>query len=166
MKIRIAAIGQISGSPEAELFNTYLDRAKASGRAIGITDVMVTELRGGKGLSGDKRIAFDQNAIDDTLAKLRGNAPNSRLILLDERGQNISSTEFATHIGSWRDQAIDQTCFVLGGPDGFNDRQRQNADFLISLGRMSWPHLLARALLMEQIWRAISILSNHPYHRS
>jgi 23S rRNA (pseudouridine1915-N3)-methyltransferase len=166
MKIRIAAIGQINGSPEGELFDTYLDRAKASGRSIGITDVLVTELRGGKGLSGDKRIAFDQNAIDETITKLRAGAPTSRIILLDERGKNISSTDFANQIGAWRDQAIDQACFILGGPDGFSDQQRQDADLLISLGRMSWPHLLARSLVMEQIWRAISILSNHPYHRA
>jgi len=166
MKIHIAAIGQINGSPEGELFATYYDRAKASGRAIGIADVIITELRGGKGLSGDKRISFDQNSIDETITKLRTSTPNSRIILLDERGKNFSSIEFSSQIGTWRDQAIDQICFVLGGPDGFGEQQRQSADLLISIGRMSWPHLLARTLLMEQIWRAISILSNHPYHRA
>lgn len=166
MKIRIAAIGQINGSLEGELFATYLDRAKASGRSIGVTDVLITELRGGKGLSGDKRISFDQNSLDETITKLRAATPNSRIILLDERGKNISSADFASQIGTWRDQAIDQICFVLGGPDGFSEQQRQSADLLISLGRMSWPHLLARTLLMEQIYRAISILNNHPYHRA
>lgn len=165
MKIRIAAIGQISGSPESALLETYLDRAKMSGRAIGISDVAISELRGGKGLSGSKRIAFDQNAIDQLLAKIKATSPNSRIILLDERGKNISSTAFATELGTWRDQGAEQVCFVIGGPDGFNDQQRQNADMLLSLGKMSWPHLLARVLLTEQIWRAISILSNHPYHR-
>jgi 23S rRNA (pseudouridine1915-N3)-methyltransferase len=92
--------------------------------------------------------------------------PNSRTVLLDERGQNLSSEAFAALLGKWRDDGVRETRFLIGAADGHGDALRQNADLLIAFGAMTWPHMLARAMLAEQLWRATSILAGHPYHRS
>jgi 23S rRNA (pseudouridine1915-N3)-methyltransferase len=86
-------------------------------------------------------------------------------VLLDEKGQQLSSSAFAARLGQWRDNGMRECRFLIGAADGFDDVQRAQADLLIAFGRMTWPHLLARAMLAEQLWRATSILANHPYHR-
>jgi 23S rRNA (pseudouridine1915-N3)-methyltransferase len=89
-----------------------------------------------------------------------------RTVLLDERGQMLDSEAFAARIGQWRDEGVRELRFAIGAADGFSDSDRAGADLLIAFGRMVWPHMLARAMLAEQLWRAASILSGHPYHRS
>lgn len=89
-----------------------------------------------------------------------------RTVLLDERGQDLSSEELASHIGRWRDDGVRETRFVLGAADGHSEAERAEADLLLAFGRATWPHLLARAMLMEQLYRASTILAGHPYHRS
>lgn len=88
-----------------------------------------------------------------------------RRVLLDERGEQLGSVAFAGRLAAWRDDGVRETCFLIGGANGFNDAARAAADLLLSFGRATWPHLLARAMLAEQLWRATSILANHPYHR-
>ena len=87
------------------------------------------------------------------------------VIMLDETGKQMTSRGFARQISDWQDKGMAQASFVIGGADGLTDALRARADVTLSLGQMTWPHMLARALLCEQIWRAISILTNHPYHR-
>ena len=87
-------------------------------------------------------------------------------MLLDDRGPALSSEAFAEKLGQWRDTGIREVRFVLGAADGHGDQARAEADLLLSFGAMTWPHLLARAMLAEQLWRATSILAGHPYHRS
>ena len=89
----------------------------------------------------------------------------SRLILLDEKGENLPSMAFAERLGRWRDDGVREVRFMLGAADGFDDAARAEADLLVSFGRATWPHLMARAMLAEQLFRATSILANHPYHR-
>ncbi len=89
----------------------------------------------------------------------------SKTILLDEKGEKLSSTEFAAMLGKWRDDGVSEVRFCLGAADGFDEEDRASADRLIAFGRATWPHLLARAMLAEQLYRATSILANHPYHR-
>ena len=92
--------------------------------------------------------------------------PRSRTMLLDERGELLDSAGLAGRIGRWRDDGVATLRFVLGRDDGFSDAERAGADGLLSLGRMTWPHMFARAMLAEQLWRSAAILSGHPYHRA
>ena len=89
-----------------------------------------------------------------------------REVLLDERGRQLSSEEFAALLGRWRDEGVRETRFLIGAADGHGNAMRDKADLLIAFGNMTWPHMLARAMLVEQLWRATSILAGHPYHRS
>ena len=90
---------------------------------------------------------------------------NSVSIALDERGQLLSSTELASKLETWRDTGKREARFLIGAADGHEDEGRASADLLLSFGRATWPHMLARAMLAEQLFRATSILANHPYHR-
>jgi 23S rRNA (pseudouridine1915-N3)-methyltransferase len=90
----------------------------------------------------------------------------SREVLLDERGRQLSSEEFAALLGRWRDEGVREARFLIGAADGHGDAARKKADLLLAFGAMTWPHLMARAMLAEQLWRATSILAGHPYHRS
>jgi 23S rRNA (pseudouridine1915-N3)-methyltransferase len=85
--------------------------------------------------------------------------------MLDEKGETLASAAFAEKLGRWRDDGVRETRFLIGAADGFDDAARAGADLLFSFGRATWPHMLARAMLAEQLWRATSILANHPYHR-
>lgn len=138
MLLHIVARGKIGRSPEAELVDRYLKRLQWPTR--------LTELpeRGGK---------------------LPDLPPNSVRIVLDERGRALASTELAKRLESWRDGGKREARFLIGAADGHNDEERTAADLLLSFGPATWPHLLVRAMLAEQLFRATSILANHPYHR-
>lgn len=99
-------------------------------------------------------------------ALLQAVPAGARVIVCDERGKNMGSETFAHHLGRWQDDGIKQVVFLLGGADGHTDQLRARADLLISFGCMTWPHMLARVMLIEQIYRAQQILANHPYHRA
>lgn len=140
MRIRLFVRGRIGQSPEAELVQRYLKRVP--------WDVDVTEWpdKGGPGFPpADGQV---------------------RTILLDERGKDMDSAAFASRIGTWRDDGVRELRFGIGAADGFDEATRASADLLIAFGRMTWPHMMARAMLAEQLWRAASILSGHPYHRA
>ncbi len=138
MLLHVVARGRIGRGPEAELVDRYLKR-------VG-WPVRVTEL-------------------PDTGGKLPAVDPGTRIVLLDEKGDQPGSMAFAEKLGRWRDDGVREVRFMLGAADGFGDAERAGADWLIAFGRMTWPHLMARAMLAEQLWRATSILSGHPYHR-
>ena len=87
------------------------------------------------------------------------------LVLLDEKGEQLSSTTFAEKLGRWRDDGLREARFLIGAADGFAEAERGQADLLLAFGKATWPHLLARAMLAEQLWRAVSIIAGHPYHR-
>jgi len=136
--LHIVARGKIGRSPENELVDRYL-----------------------------KRIPWPTQMSE--LPDRDGSEPNfpsnSVRILLDERGKALSSTELAARLEKWRDDGKREARFVIGGADGHGDKARSEADLLLSFGPATWPHLLARAMLAEQLFRAVSILANHPYHR-
>lgn len=138
MLLHIVARGRIGRSPEAELVDRYLKRVTLPTR--------VTEL-------------------PDTGGKMPAVEPGTRIVMLDEKGENIPSRVFAERIQAWREDGVRETRFLIGAADGFDDDARAGADLLISYGRATWPHMMARAMLAEQLWRATSILANHPYHR-
>ena len=138
MKLHIVARGRIGRSPEAELVDRYLKR-------IG-WPTQVTEL-------------------PESGGRLPAPADNAVTILLDEKGEALGSVDLAKRLERWRDEGRREARFLIGGADGFSDDDRKAADLLLSFGRATWPHLLARAMLAEQLWRSTSILANHPYHR-
>ncbi len=138
MLLHIVARGKIGRSSEAELVERYLSRVPWPTRVSELPD------RGG---TSPKAV------------------PNSITVALDERGQALSSIEFARRLETWRDGGTREVRFLIGAADGLGEHERASADLLLSFGAATWPHLLARAMLAEQLFRATSILANHPYHR-
>ncbi|HYI40059.1 MAG TPA: 23S rRNA (pseudouridine(1915)-N(3))-methyltransferase RlmH [Allosphingosinicella sp.] len=138
MKLHIIARGKIGRSPEAELVERYLKRIPWPTR--------ITEL-------------------PESGGRLPAAVENSVTVLLDEKGEALGSLDLAKRLERWRDEGRREARFLIGGADGFSDEERSSADLLLSFGRATWPHLLARAMLAEQLWRSTSILANHPYHR-
>jgi len=160
MKILIAAIGKKRGGPEQALIDDYLDRAGGFGRRIGVSAVSLFETDAPKSLSGDAL----KNREGELL--LKAVPDGAKVIVLDEKGESLSSEDFAALLAAWRDGGADDVAFLIGGADGHGANVRARADKILSMGAMTWPHMLARAMLTEQIYRAMTILSGHPYHRS
>lgn len=138
MLLHIVARGKIGRSPEAELVDRYLKRVSWANKITELPD------RGGA------IPALPSNAI---------------VVLLDERGKALASSEFAQLLERWRDDGKREARFLIGGADGHDEAERAEASLLLSLGPATWPHLLVRAMLAEQLYRATSILAGHPYHR-
>ncbi|HEU5481769.1 MAG TPA: 23S rRNA (pseudouridine(1915)-N(3))-methyltransferase RlmH [Sphingomicrobium sp.] len=138
MLLHIVARGKIGRSPEADLVDRYLKRIALPTKVTELPD------------SGRAAPVLPQNSVS---------------ILLDERGQALSSMELAHLLERWRDGGKREARFVIGGAEGHAERDRSDADLLLSFGPATWPHLLVRAMLAEQLFRATSILANHPYHR-
>jgi 23S rRNA (pseudouridine1915-N3)-methyltransferase len=143
MLLHIIARGRIGRSPEADLVERYA-RRMATGT---LGTIRVTELpdRGG--------------TLPPAATGL------VRTVVLDERGRQLASSEFAHLLARWRDDGVREARFLIGAADGHDDASRGSADLLLGFGPMTWPHMLARAMLAEQLWRATSIASGHPYHR-
>ena len=138
MLLHVIAHGRIGRGPEAELVDRYLGRISWPTRITELPD------RGGR---------------------MPPPPPAAVTVVLDEKGATLGSMAFAERLGRWRDEGRREVRFLLGAADGFGEETRRSADLLLGLGAMTWPHLLARAMLAEQLWRAVSILSGHPYHR-
>lgn len=155
MRLVLVAVGRLKKGPEAALVGDYLDRFAKAARGLGLPPVELVELDDRKGGGMASEAALIARAIPDGAA----------LVVMDERGAQPTSPEFAQRLAGWRDQARD-VCFVIGGADGIDPALRDRADLAISFGRMVWPHMLARVMLAEQIYRAATILSGSPYHRS
>lgn len=138
MRLHIIARGKIGRSAESDLVDRYLGRLNWPHSLTELPD------RGGR---------------------VPAAPPASRTVVLDEQGRILSSADFAALLGEWRDQGVRETRFMLGAADGFSEAERAAADLVLSFGRMTWPHLMARAMLAEQLYRATTILAGHPYHR-
>lgn len=154
MRVEILAVGRMkAGTPERELVSRYLGRAAAAGRALGLTGFEVAE------------VAEGRDAVAEARGLVARMPAGARRIVLDERGRALSSRELADRIAGWRDDGAPAAAFLIGGADGHDASLRQGADLLLSLGPMTWPHQLVRALIAEQLYRAVTILGGHPYHR-
>jgi 23S rRNA (pseudouridine1915-N3)-methyltransferase len=158
MKLLIAGIGRLKAGPERDLFQHYADRLNAAGRGVGIGPLEFIELPEARG--GSKA----QRTLDEA-ARLIARAGDSHRIVLDETGKGLSSRAFAQALQVARDGGIRRVAFLLGGADGHGHAARDCADLLLSLGPMTLPHGLARIVLAEQIYRAITLIAGHPYHR-
>ena len=158
MRLTLASIGKLRDGPERDLFDRYWQRLEASGRRISLGPCNLIELPESRAASAEARTADEAQRL---VAKLG----DSRLVVLDERGKSISSDAFATLIRRQRDAGTQSMSFVIGGPDGHGTALRDRASELISFGAMTMPHGLVRVVLAEQLYRAATIISGHPYHR-
>lgn len=158
MRIAIAAVGRMKSGPERELVARYLDRAAMSGKPLALTGFDVTELNESRAGSPAARKAEEARGLRATL-------PDGIIVTLDERGKSISSEAFAAQLGRWRDDGRPAIGFVIGGADGIDPDFVRAADLVLSFSPMVWPHQLVRIMLAEQLYRATTILSGHPYHR-
>ena len=161
MQLIVFAVGRMKKGPEQELAERYLGRLGKAGPSIGLNFGGVTEIAESRAGTAGQRKA-DESA--QCLALLDDRA--TTLVALDETGQSLSSEDFAGRIGRMRDAGTRRVVLAIGGPDGHAAELLQRADLTLSLGRMTWPHQIARILLAEQLYRAVSILSGHPYHRA
>jgi 23S rRNA (pseudouridine1915-N3)-methyltransferase len=155
MKVHINAVGRLRAGPEAALIADYTTRFDRTGRALGLGPLTLSEVEDKKG-GGMKAEAV---LLERALPK------GAVIVTMDERGKLLSSPDFADKLASWRDAGRSDVAFVIGGADGIDPSLRAQADFSISLGKMVWPHMLVRAMLTEQLYRAASILAGSPYHR-
>ncbi len=155
MRVTICAVGRLRAGAEKSLIDDYLDRFDRTGRPLGLGPARVVEVedrkRGGmRAEAGLLRRVLPKGAVTCTL---------------DERGKALSSPEFAALLARWRDDGRQDLALLIGGADGLDPGLRAGADFSLSLGRMVWPHMLARVMLAEQLYRAATILAGRPYHR-
>lgn len=151
MRIEIIAVGRARAGPERDLYNVWLRRIR--------WPVNLREVEEKRPLPADRLKAREAELL---LAALPGDAP---LVALDETGRDLSSQAFAERLGDWRDGGRPAIAFVIGGAGGLDPVVTGRADLVLSFGRLTWPHMLVRAMLAEQIYRAQQILAGHPYHR-
>ena len=156
MRVHICAVGRLRAGPERDLLDDYLTRFERTGRALGLT------------LGGMHEVEDKKGGGMEAEAKLLSRAlPQGAIIAaLDERGKVMTSPDFAARLAGFRDQGQGDLAFVIGGADGIASALRNSADFKLSFGQMVWPHMLARVMLSEQLYRAASILAGSPYHRT
>jgi len=160
MRLWIYAIGSMRGTPEGEMCEDFCDRARKLGRNMGFAAVTLEELSVSRHRDADSR-------MKDEAARLASRLPEgAHVVLLDARGKGMTSEDFAEMLGSLRDVGTKDLAFVIGGPDGLSPLPCKTAGRSLAFGPQTWPHLLARALLTEQIYRAVTILAGHPYHRA
>ena len=148
LAIDILAGGRAKSAPETVLAESYLMRARDAGRALGLTSFVLAEY--------DER---RPERIFETVASV------PLVIALDERGKSLSSEELSRELARWRDAGEPRALFVIGGPDGLTAEVKRRARATLAFGTQTWPHLLVRTMLAEQLYRAVTILSGHPYHR-
>lgn len=152
MDISILAVGKQKAGPELDLLNRYVKQTRWK--------VSVHEYEDKKAGSVSERMAREGEAL---LAKT---GSDTKVVVLDERGKTMGSADFAKMLKKWEDEGVSHTAFLIGGADGHGDAVRQQADVLLAFGQMTWPHMLVRVMLAEQIYRAKTIVDGHPYHRA
>jgi 23S rRNA (pseudouridine1915-N3)-methyltransferase len=160
MRLVIIAIGRLKQGPERELAERYRERFDDIGRKLGFRGLEIHEIPESRAGDAVRRMAEEAAAISAAIPE------KSVLVALDERGDSIDSSVFARHLGRWRDQSAANTIFVIGGADGLSPELRRKAQLSIAFGSATWPHQMVRVMLLEQIYRAATILAGHPYHRA
>lgn len=160
MKIGICAVGRMKAGPEKDLAGRYLDRFAKAARPLGLEFAGIHEIVESRSRTADERRR-------DEAERLRGAFPEGgAVIALDERGSAIGSEDFAARLAALRDGGHRALTVVIGGPDGLDPSIRGQAELVLSFGALTWPHQLVRIMLAEQLYRAATILSGHPYHRA
>jgi 23S rRNA (pseudouridine1915-N3)-methyltransferase len=159
MRLIVIAVGRMKQGPERELAERYRKRFDEIGRKLGLRGLEIREVSESRAREAQARIAEEAAAISALVPE------NSVLVALDEHGDNIDSAGLARHLGCFRDQSVANTVFVIGGADGLSPELRAKQKLELAFGTATWPHQLVRVMLLEQLYRAATILSGHPYHR-
>jgi 23S rRNA (pseudouridine1915-N3)-methyltransferase len=159
MRLLIAAVGRLKAGPERELLARYLERANAAGKTLSLAPLEIAEISESPAQTAAKRKADEAKGLVAALPE------KAKRIALDERGKSLSSEEFAKILARFRDDGAGCTALIIGGADGLDESLRNKADLTLGYGAATFPHQIVRILLAEQIYRAITILSGHPYHR-
>ncbi len=160
MRLLVVSIGRLKQGPERELAERYRERFEDIGRKLGFRGLEIDEISESRARDAATRIAEEAAAISAAIPE------KSVLVALDERGKSIDSVTFARELGRWRDDGIADTIFTIGGADGLSPDLQRRANLRIAFGSATWPHQMVRVMLLEQIYRAATILSGHPYHRA
>ncbi|MBX9822974.1 23S rRNA (pseudouridine(1915)-N(3))-methyltransferase RlmH [Afipia birgiae] len=160
MRIVVIAIGRLKQGPERELADRYRERFDDIGRKLGFRGLEIHEIPESRARDVPARMADEAAAISALIPD------KSSIIALDERGETIDSAAFARHLGRWRDESVPTAVFLIGGADGLSPELRRRVKLSVAFGKATWPHQMVRVMLLEQIYRAATILSGHPYHRA
>jgi 23S rRNA (pseudouridine1915-N3)-methyltransferase len=160
MRLVVVSIGRLKQGPERELAERYRERFDDIGRKLGFRGLEIHEISESRSRDTATRISEEAAAISAAIPE------KSVLVALDERGKSIDSSSFAQHLGRWRDEGIATTIFTIGGADGLSPDLQRKAKLRIAFGSATWPHQMVRVMLLEQIYRAATILAGHPYHRA
>jgi 23S rRNA (pseudouridine1915-N3)-methyltransferase len=155
MRVQICAVGRLRAGAELDLIKDYAQRFDRTGRALGLGPLTIIEVEDKKGGG----MAAEAKLLASAIPK------GAAVCVLDERGKLVSSPEFAEKLAGFRDTGTSDLTFIIGGADGIAKDLRARADMALSFGKMVWPHMLARVMLSEQLYRAASILAGAPYHR-
>jgi 23S rRNA (pseudouridine1915-N3)-methyltransferase len=160
MRILIAAVGRLKQGPERDLAADYRKRAAAVGKSFGLRDIELVEIRESRARDAERRRTEESIAIANVIPE------RAVVAILDERGDNLDSAKFAGLLRQWRAEEGPAACFIIGGADGLAASFRTRAKFTLAFGTATWPHQLVRIMLLEQLYRAGTILAGHPYHRA
>ena len=160
MRVLIAAVGRLKQGPERELAAEYRKRAEAVGRGFGLREIEIIEIRESRARDAERRRTEESIAIANIIPE------RSIVAILDERGANLDSAAFAALLRGWRADEIPALCFIIGGADGLAASLRAQAKLTLGFGAATWPHQFVRVMLLEQLYRAGTILAGHPYHRA
>ena len=160
MRLVVISIGRLKQGPERELAERYRERFDDIGRKLGFRGLEIHEIPESRARDAATRMAEEATAISAAIPA------KSVLVVLDERGDHIDSAAFARQLGRWRDESVASTIFVIGGADGLSPDLRRKAKLSVAFGAATWPHQMVRVMLLEQVYRAATILAGHPYHRA
>ena len=158
MRIVVAAVGKLKRGAESDLGERYRERAAKSGRGIGLRSLEVVEIAESRARDAQRRMLEESIALANIIPK------GAATVLLDPKGEALDSSSFTKRLRGWNDGGRD-VVFVIGGPDGLAPTLSDQADLHLAFGALTWPHQLVRVMLLEQIYRAVTMLSGHPYHR-
>lgn len=160
MRVIVLAIGRLKAGPETELCERYRKRATQAGRQLGFRDIELVEIRESRAETAEKRQLEEAIALANVIPE------GAITVLLAETGENLGSAGLAEKIRLWRDEGRQALVFIIGGPDGLAGTLQGKAKMTIAFGTATWPHQLVRIMLLEQVYRAVTILGGHPYHRA
>ena len=159
MRFTVSCIGRMKAGADRELFDRYFDRAKKTGKSLGVTAVKLSEFPESRAQTTGQRKSEEASSLINNLPS------GAKLVVLDENGKGLSSAAFSKRLEQWKFDGVQDVVFAIGGADGHGAEVLERADLKIAFGAMTWPHQIVRILLAEQIYRALTIQAGHPYHR-
>jgi len=159
MRLIVVAVGRLKEGPERTLAEAYRKRAQATGRALGLREIEIVEIRESRAQDAERRRTEESIAIANVIPD------RATVVVLDQRGESLDSSALAALLREWRAEDRPAVCFIIGAADGLAAALYQRATLKLAFGAATWPHQLVRIMLLEQLYRAASIVAGHPYHR-